>query len=116
MKERTPKIIGATEWWQCCVCNDWKLSSSYGKHSGRLSGLHGRCKDCDKDADTGAQAAAIKREKQKRIPLDMAGKRLALMNTHRAGNDTSLSYDDLSDNNDNRNGGSNPPVSIKETK
>ena len=97
MKERTPKIIGATEWWQCCVCNDWKLSSSYGKHSGRLSGLHGRCKDCDKDADTGAQAAAIKREKQKRIPLDMAGKRLELMNTHRAGNDTLLSYDDFED-------------------
>ena len=100
--KRVPKIIGATEWWRCCVCNDWKLPSNYRKASRFSSGLVGRCKDCDILAGY-REYMRIGSDKQQarkmklRIPKDMNHKRLGLMNKHRAGNDTLLSYDEFDD-------------------
>ena len=96
-KENTHKITGATKWWKCSVCEDWKLPSKYRKTSSLLSGLQGRCKDCDKYADKEAKAIYDEKLKQTRTPTDMNSKRGGLMFKHRAGNDTSLSYEDFED-------------------
>jgi len=97
MDKRIPKIKGATKWWKCSVCNDWKLPSNYKKTSRYLSGLQGRCKDCDKYEDKETIAIYEERKKQTRTPLDMSAKRCGLMNKHKSGNDTSLSYEDFED-------------------
>jgi len=101
-RKRIPKIIGATEWWQCCVCDDWKLPSKYRKSSGLSSGLAGKCKDCDivtgyRESQRIGSAKHDSKKRKLRTPKDMTDKRLGLMRNHLSGRDTLLSYDDFDD-------------------
>ena len=98
--KRIPKIIGATEWWRCCVCNDWKLPSNYRKVSRFSSGLAGRCKDCDifvgySERQRINMARYNDKIKQLRMPRDMNNRRVYLMRKHSLEGDTLLSYDEF---------------------
>tara|TARA_R110002096_G_scaffold293625_2_gene488004 strand:- start:1001 stop:1318 length:318 start_codon:yes stop_codon:yes gene_type:complete len=95
MEKRTPKTTGATKWWRCSTCKDWKLPSKYRKSSLASSGLQGRCKDCDKFADKESKASYEERQKQTRVPSDMNGKRAGTMKRYMSGKDTLLSYDEF---------------------
>ena len=96
MNNREPKIVGATTWWKCSGCKEWKLPSHFSKVSQKVNNLSSKCRGCTQAYTKKDSSIQEAKKKQMRIPADMNQKRFGLMTDYkRTGESQSLSYDEF---------------------